>query len=82
LPVLEIEERGEILMNEIAANQLIIEIIIRLVTGSDADKASARQMANRLDDAALRRLRVAGQEAEILAETVFFEKCREKRARK
>ena len=66
-------------MNQIAASQLIIEIIIRMVTGSDADKASARQMANRLDDAALRRLRVAGQEAEILAENVFFEKRREKR---
>ena len=66
-------------MNQIAANQLIIEIIIRLVTGSDADKASAKQMASRLDDEALRRLRVAGQEAEILAENVFFEKRRDKR---
>ncbi len=66
-------------MNRIAANQLIIEIIIRLVTGSDADKASARQMANRLDDEALRRLRVAGQEAEILAENIFFEKRRDNR---
>ena len=66
-------------MNQIAANQLIIEIIIRLVTGSDADIASARQMANRLDDAALRRQRIAGQEAEILAENVFFEKRLEKR---
>lgn len=66
-------------MNRIAANQLIIEIIIRLVTGSDADKASARQMANRLDDEALRCLRVAGQEAEILAENIFFEKRRDNR---
>jgi hypothetical protein len=66
-------------MNQIAANQLIIEIVIRLVTGSDSDRATAKQMASRLDDAALRRLRVAGQEAEILAENIFFEKRREKR---
>jgi len=66
-------------MNTVAANQLIIEIIIRLVTGTDADKASAKQMASRLDDDGLRRLRVAGQEAEALAESLFFEKRRDKR---
>jgi hypothetical protein len=66
-------------MNRIAASQLIIEIIIRLVTGSDADKASARQMATRLDAEALRRLKLAGDEVAILAENVFFEKRREKR---
>ncbi len=67
-------------MNRIAANQLIVEIIIRLTTGSDADKASARQMANRLDDEALRRLKVVADEVAILAENVFFEKRRNKRA--
>lgn len=66
-------------MNRIAANQLIIEIIIRMVTGSPADQASARQMANRLDEEALRRLKLAGDEVAILAENVFFEKRREKR---
>ncbi len=66
-------------MNRIAANQLIIEIIIRLVTGSDADKASARRMAKRLDDDALRRLKVVADETAVLAENVFFEKRREKR---
>jgi hypothetical protein len=66
-------------MNRIAANQLIIEIIIRMVTGDPADKASAREMANRLDEASLRRLKVVADETAILAENVFFEKRREKR---
>ena len=65
-------------MNRVAANQLIIEIIIRLVTGTDADKASARQMAQRLDDDSLRRLRAAGDDVAILAENVFFEKRRDR----
>lgn len=69
-------------MNPVAANQLIIEIIIRLVTGADADKASARQMAKRLDDDALRRLRAAGEDAVILAENLYFEKRRKKRGEK
>src|SRR5262245_19258132 len=63
-------------MNRAAANQSIIEIIIRLVTGADVDKASARQMAQRLDDDSLRRLRAAGNDDTILAENVFFEKRR------
>jgi hypothetical protein len=66
-------------MNQIAANQLIIEIIIRLITGNPADKAAAREMANRLDEASLRRLKVAADETAILAENLFFEKRRKKR---
>jgi len=66
-------------MNRIAASQLIIEIIIRLVTGDPADIATARQMASRLDEDALRRLKMAADQVAVLAEEAFFEKRRKRR---
>jgi len=69
-------------MNRIAANQLIIEIVIRMVSGTPADKASARQMAGRLDEEAIRRLKTTADEVSILAENIFFEKRRKKRGEK
>jgi excisionase family DNA binding protein len=68
-------------MNHIDANQRIIEILIRLVTGSPADKATAREMAARLDEASLRRLKVAADETAVLAENVLFQKRPELRTR-
>lgn len=69
-------------MNRITANQLIIEILIRVVAGEPADKAAAHELAGKLDEATLRGLKVVADEASILAENVFFEKRREKRAKK
>jgi uncharacterized membrane protein YsdA (DUF1294 family) len=69
-------------MNRIAANQLMIEILIRLVSGQPADKATAREMARRLDEEAIHRLKMAAGEAAVLAENVFLEKRRKKRGDK